>query len=141
MNKRFPLFLSMIVIVSLMLASCGGGAAPASESGSAGSGKPVTISMMMWGDPAELEVWKQIVADFEQANPDITVNVEVSDWDSYWTKLKTLLAAKTPPDVFAMDAPLYLDYQSRGVLLNLQPYHRQEPRHAEGRLSADPGGL
>ncbi len=55
MNKRFPLFLSMIVIVSLMLAACGGGAAPASESGSAGSGKPVTISMMMWGDPAN---WK-----------------------------------------------------------------------------------
>jgi multiple sugar transport system substrate-binding protein len=78
--------------------------------------------MMMWGDPAELDVWNQIVADFHQVNPNITVKVEVSDWDSYWTKLKTLLSAGTPPDVFAMDAPLYLDYQSRGVLLNLQPY-------------------
>ena len=130
MAKRFPLILSLVVIASLMLAACGGGAAPtatAPNTTNNASGQPVTISMMMWGDPAELEVWNQIVADFHQANPNITVKVEVSDWDSYWTKLKTLLSANTPPDVFAMDAPLYLDYQSRGVLLNLQPYLDKNP--------------
>ena len=88
--------------------------------------------MMMWGDPAELDVWNQIVADFHQASPNITVKVDVSDWDSYWTKLKTLLSAGTPPDVFAMDAPLYLDYQSRGVLLNLQPYLDKNPDMLNG---------
>ena len=108
--------LVLVMVVSLLLTACGGAQAPAS------SNEPVTISMMMWGDPAELEVWNKIVTDFHQAKPNITVKVEVSDWDSYWTKLKTLLSAGTPPDVFAMDAPLYLDYQSRGVLLNLQPY-------------------
>jgi len=113
---------ALTVLLSLLLAACGGGEAPAPEAGA-----PTEISMMMWGDPAELEVWNQIVADFHEANPNITVNVEVSDWDSYWTKLKTQLAANTPPDVFAMDAPLYLDYQSRGVLLNLQPYLDKNP--------------
>src|SRR5512146_1690919 len=109
-------FLFVLVVASLVLAACGGAKPPVASAG------PVEISMMMWGDPAELEVWNQIVADFQAINPNITVKVEVSDWDSYWTKLKTLLSAGTPPDVFAMDAPLYLDYQSRGVLLNLQPY-------------------
>ena len=126
MKKRFPLILSLLVIASLLLAACGGGAAPAA------SNEPASISMMMWGDPAELEVWNQIVNDFHQANPNITVKVEVSDWDSYWTKLKTLLSANTPPDVFAMDAPLYLDYQSRGVLLNLQPYLDKNPDLLKG---------
>ncbi|MGZ6346642.1 MAG: ABC transporter substrate-binding protein, partial [Anaerolineales bacterium] len=93
---------------------------------------PVQITYMEWGDPAELDVWKAIVTDFEAANPNIKVNVEVSDWDTYWTKLKTLLAANTPPDVFAMDAPLYLDYQSRGVLLNLQPYIDSNPGMLDG---------
>ncbi len=117
--------LVLVLIVSLALTACGG-ARPAASNG------PVTISMMMWGDPAELEVWNKIVADFHQAKPDITVKVEVSDWDSYWTKLKTLLSADTPPDVFAMDAPLYLDYQSRGVLLNLQPYLDKNPDLLKG---------
>ncbi len=118
--------LVLVIVVSLMLTACGGAKAPAS------SNAPVAISMMMWGDPAELEVWNQIVADFHQAKPNITVKVEVSDWDSYWTKLKTLLSADTPPDVFAMDAPLYLDYQSRGVLLNLQPYLDKNPDLLKG---------
>ena len=33
-----------------------------------------------------------------------------------------LFAGGNPPDVFAMDAPLYPDWQSRGALMNLQPY-------------------
>lgn len=118
--------LILIVAVSLILAACGGGQAPPV------SGTPAEISMMMWGDPAELDVWNQIVADFQQANPNIKVGVEVSDWDSYWTKLKTLLSAGTPPDVFAIDAPLYLDYQSRDVLLNLQPYLDKNPDMLNG---------
>jgi multiple sugar transport system substrate-binding protein len=106
------IILLTLIISSILLTGCA----------SKQSDEPVTISYMVWGAPEELEVWQTIVDEFEAANPNIKVNVEVSDWDTYWTKLKTLLAANTPPDVFAMDAPLYLDYQSRGVLLNLQPF-------------------
>ncbi len=113
----------IFIMVSLLLAACTGGGAPAqAPANQPAAAGPVEITYMEWGDPAELDVWNAIVADFQAANPNIKVNVEVSDWDSYWTKLKTLLAASTPPDVFAMDAPLYLDYQTRGSLLNLQPY-------------------
>jgi multiple sugar transport system substrate-binding protein len=112
---------SVLMVAILLLSACG--AKPAGKT---------QLSFMMWGDPAELTVWKQIVADFEAANPNISVSVEVSDWDSYWTKLKTLLAAKTPPDMFAIDAPLYLDYQSKGVLLNLQPYLDKNPGMLDG---------
>jgi multiple sugar transport system substrate-binding protein len=105
---------SILVAVMLLLSACGGK--------TAGTAAKTEVSYMGWGDPAELEVWNKIIADFEAANPDITVKVEVSDWDSYWTKLKTLLAANTPPDIFAIDAPYYLDYKTKGVLLNLQPY-------------------
>jgi multiple sugar transport system substrate-binding protein len=116
----------VLVIASVLLAACGGAAKPAS-SGAPLSGASAEITFSMWGAPEELTVWKQIVADFETANPNIKVNVEVSDWGAYWDKLKTQLAAGTPPDVFAMDAPLFLDYQSRGVLLNLQPYVDKNP--------------
>ena len=143
----------LVVIASLLLAACGGGgaqtpavtqpaqaqpgttqSAPVQPAATqvAGGGAPVQITYMEWGDPAELDVWKAIVSDFEAANPNIKVDVQVSDWESYWTKLKTLLAANTPPDVFAMDAPLFKDYQSRGVLLNLQPMIDKNPGMLDG---------
>jgi multiple sugar transport system substrate-binding protein len=90
------------------------------------------IKYMMWGSPEELAVWQEMVNQFETAHPDIKVTVDVSDWESYWNKLQTLFAGGTPPDVFAMDAPLYLDWQSRGVLLNLQPYIDATPGFLDG---------
>ena len=112
--------LALLVTLTFVLSACGG------KTGTTGGGL-VTITFSAWGAPEELAVWNQIVADFEAANTNIKVNVEVSDWGAYWDKLKTQLAASTPPDIFAMDAPLFLDYQSRGVLLNLQPYIDQNP--------------
>ncbi len=90
------------------------------------------ITYMMWGSPEELAVWQKIVEEFEVTNPTVKVNVSVSDWGTYWEKLKTLMAGGTPPDVFAMDAPLYPDWQSRGVLLNLQPYIDKDPKALDG---------
>jgi len=130
--------LVLAMIASLVLTACGGqvvpspAEAPAATTQPAAGGAPVQITYMEWGDPAELDVWKAIVSDFEAVNPSIKVDVQVSDWDSYWTKLKTLLAANTPPDVFAMDAPLFRDYQSRGVLLNLQPHIDKNPGMLDG---------
>jgi multiple sugar transport system substrate-binding protein len=140
---KFKLF-TVLVLLGILLSACGQAAAPtaapaptqaaapaATQPPAASSGK-TQISYMMWGAPEELEVWKKVVADFEQANPDISVDVQVSDWDSYWAKLNTLMGANTPPDVFAMDAPLYLDWQSRGVLLNLKPYIDKTPGFLDG---------
>ncbi len=118
--------LFVFVVASLLLTACGGGAKPAAQQG------PVEITFTMWGAPEELAVWQAVVDDFHKANPNITVKVDVSDWDSYWTKLNTLIAGNTPPDVFAMDAPLFLDWQSRGALLNLQHYIDANPGFLDG---------
>jgi multiple sugar transport system substrate-binding protein len=123
MNKRFSLIAGLLVIASMLLAACAGG--PSAQGAT-------EINFMMWGAPEELAVWQAVVDDFQKANPNITVKVDVSDWDSYWTKLNTLIAGNTPPDVFAMDAPLYLDWQSRGALLNLQPYIDANPGFLDG---------
>jgi multiple sugar transport system substrate-binding protein len=90
------------------------------------------ISFALWGSPQEGAVWEHIAQSFEAAHPDIKVNIEVADWDGYWEKLRVQVAGGTPPDVFAMDAPLYPDWQSRGVLLNLQPYLDADPTVLDG---------
>jgi multiple sugar transport system substrate-binding protein len=115
--------LFVLVITSLLLVGC----QPKEETAG-----PVEITFTMWGAPEEQVVWQAVVDAFQNENQNITVKVDVSDWDSYWTKLNTLIAGGTPPDVFAMDAPLYLDWQSRGALLNLQPYIDAAPGFLDG---------
>jgi len=123
----------VLLLASLLLSACAGAAPSTPATGTEPPAGGVTeITFMMWGAPEELTVWQAVVDDFHAANPGIKVNVDVSDWDSYWTKLNTLIAGGTPPDVFAMDAPLFLDWQSRGALLNLQPYIDANPGFLDG---------
>ena len=91
-----------------------------------------TITYQAWGSPAEGKVWADIARAFEAGHPDIKVDIQLADWDSYWEKLRVQIAGGTPPDVFAMSPPLYPDWQSRGVLLNLQPYLDADPTALEG---------
>ena len=135
---RFPV---LIAIIGLLAAACGGSAAttpppssaaptaappstPASAAPSdAGyTGPEATITYSIWGDPAEIKSQQAIVDAFHVANPKITVKVTVSDWEPYWDKLQTSIAGGDAPDVFAMDGPLFPDYQSRDVLLDLKPF-------------------
>jgi multiple sugar transport system substrate-binding protein len=132
--------------VMLVVSACGGSAAspsgapgtvapPASQSGASAAPSPsdagytgpeATISYSIWGDPAEIKSQQAVVDAFHVANPKVTVKVTVSDWDTYWDKLQTGIAGGDAPDVFAMDGPLFPDYQSRDVLLDLKPFIDQD---------------
>jgi multiple sugar transport system substrate-binding protein len=105
-------------------------AAPASQAATSPSAAPsdagytgpeATISYSIWGDPQEIKNQQAIVDAFHAKVPQITVKVTVSDWEPYWDKLQTSIAGGDAPDVFAMDGPLFPDYQTRDVLLDLKP--------------------
>jgi multiple sugar transport system substrate-binding protein len=140
-------FIVLAAATALVLSACGGSATPvpsasaapppsaaapssAAPSASASAapsdagytGPDATISYSIWGDPAEIKNQQAVVDAFHAANPKITVKVTVSDWDTYWSKLQTGIAGGDAPDVFAMDGPLFPDYQGRDVLLDLKPY-------------------
>lgn len=141
-QRRLPL--ALLGVAAILAAACGSGpSTPPStqpstsvgpvDSGAAGSpsaapsdagytGPEATISYSIWGDPSEIKSQQAVVDAFHAANPKITVKVTVSDWDTYWDKLQTGLAGGDAPDVFAMDGPLFPDYQSRSVLLDLKPF-------------------
>jgi multiple sugar transport system substrate-binding protein len=105
---------------SVAPASVAPGESPAATAGY--SGPAASIEYAIWGDPAEIDSQTKLVQSFEAVNPTIDVKVTVSDWDTYWDKLLTGLAGGAAPDVFAMDGPLFPDYQARDVLLDLQPF-------------------
>ena len=129
--KTWKTLFAVLMLLTLILSACEGQQPAPTEADQssvqqptepAAATEPVELTFSVWGDPEELNILQSIADDFTAKNPNVKVTVNVSDWDTYWDKLQTTMAGGNPPDVFAMDAPLYPDYQSRGVLLNLQSY-------------------
>jgi multiple sugar transport system substrate-binding protein len=96
----------------------GGGAtsaAPVATGGSADSGADVTLSYALW-DPNQVSAMKADAAAFHTQHPNITVNVQQTDYADYFTKLKTAVSGGAAPDVFWMNGPNFQLYASNGVL-------------------------
>ena len=144
-DARRRRLLALIGGLAIVISACGGStaspsaaaSAPAAGSASASApsappsaapsdagytGPEATITYSIWGDPQEIKNQQAIVDAFHATTPKITVKVTVSDWEPYWDKLQTSIAGGDAPDVFAMDGPLFPDYQSRDVLLDLKPF-------------------
>jgi len=117
-------FLSVIVVLGLLAASCG-------DSKKLGG----SITVLNWGTETEGKVWNELAKEFT-TKTGINVNIETAEWSVYWDKISTLYAANTPPEVFAMDAPLFSDWLSRDALQSLQPYIDKDPATIEGLYPA-----
>ena len=83
------------------------------------SGGQVALRMSTWGNDSRLKLTEEAVTAFEQANPGITVQVENSEFSSYWDKLATQTAGNNAPDVIQMDESYIAAYGGRGALLDL----------------------
>jgi multiple sugar transport system substrate-binding protein len=107
----------LIVLLCLVLAAagCGGGGGGDDAAG----GGPVTLRMSWWGNDLRQKLTQQAVTAFEKANPDIKVQLEPSEWTSYWDKLATTTAANDAPDVMQMDESYIAAYGGRSALLDL----------------------
>src|SRR5688500_3301553 len=108
-----PLRLTLAALLALS-AAC----APKQD---AAAGKiPLRFSTYV-SSPAETALMKQLVADFNAANPEIHVSHEPVP-GQYDTKILTMLVAKTAPDVFFLDVLAFKPFLSKEVLLPLDAY-------------------
>lgn len=89
--------------------------------------QPVTLNLAIQGeDRNELDVYKQTIAKFEAANPNIKVNIDWLPWDPYHQKLQTQFAAGTPPDVFWLWINEMPYYAARNLLTPLDDYIQKD---------------
>jgi multiple sugar transport system substrate-binding protein len=105
-----------------VLVSCGGKEPPAK----AGGGLSGTVSFMSWGDEAERLMYDKVLKSFEAANPGVKVNFIFTP-DDYYTKLQTMIAGGTTPDVFYLAEGRIAQYARDGVCLDLAPYAAKYP--------------
>lgn len=99
----------------LTAAACSGPSATKAAGGSTGD---VTLTYALW-DETQLPAMKKIIAEFEKANPRITVQPAVTPFDSYFTKLQDAATSGTAADVAWMTQDSFQLYASGGVLMPL----------------------
>lgn len=69
--------------------------------GSAALAQPqVTLNFWTHSHPPMIAVNKQLIAEYQKANPNIKINYQTFPTDEYLTKLKAALATGSGPDVF-----------------------------------------
>ncbi|MCB0146576.1 MAG: extracellular solute-binding protein, partial [Caldilineaceae bacterium] len=119
--------LNLLVILAMfiaLVAACAP-AAPAGESGSAAQ-EPEQTTITVWGWPAADVAYESFIADFEAANPDIKLDIQMMPTAEEHDKLLASLAAGAgAPDV-AMIEINYIDkFVAKGGLVDLlqEPYN------------------
>ncbi|MGH2534377.1 MAG: ABC transporter substrate-binding protein [Thermomicrobiales bacterium] len=75
----------------------------------------------------QVDTLEAMIALFEEANPGITVNVEVAPFNDYFTELQTRIAGGNAPDVFELNYENFVTYASREVLLDLTERAAADP--------------
>ena len=71
---------------------------------SAGDSGTTELSFMMWGDGGDTQTaYEDVIASFEDENPDIDINAEFFNTNDYDSILKTRLSGGAGPDVYGFD--------------------------------------
>lgn len=86
--------------------------------GSAALAQKKVLDFLWFTDGIEGEVLKQIIADYEELHPDIEINIIEVPFQNLRTRLQTMIAGGTPPDL----ARLVNVGDFAPALLDLTPY-------------------
>ncbi len=136
--KALSFILAAIMIASL--AACSGGksdngngngsgsASPSQASPSGSSSAPtssdeiVTVKFGNFSGAGDTAKYlDQMKAEFEQANPNIKVEIETIAYGDYFTQMQTRVAAGQAPDAYELNYENFVSYAKKGVLLDLNP--------------------
>lgn len=117
MKLRRLMALTTAVVMAASLTACGGQKAETNtqmaDSGkeSAASGEQITLRMAWWGSQTRHDATNKVIEMYEEQNPNVHIEAEFYDFDSYFTKLDTLVAADDVWDIFQMGGnfPKYIN--------------------------------
>ncbi|GAB2508480.1 ABC transporter substrate-binding protein [Paramicrobacterium agarici] len=110
MAKRILTIAAAVAASSLMLSGCA-----ASDTTEADT---TTVNFRLW-DENVAKAYEASFDEFEEQNPNISVNINVVPWDEYWSKLRTDVAGGTMDDVFWINNSYYGAYVDSGNLMDV----------------------
>lgn len=124
MKKRKVAFMLVLAMAAGLMGGCGNSgedkAEVKTESGDGKSEDEINMSVFWWGSQLRNERTQQILDLYAQENPGIVIEGQFSD--DYWTRMATLAAGHTMPDVVQMIYAYMPQYAREETLLDLTPY-------------------
>ena len=121
MKKLIALVLSLVLILTAVYTAVA---------------DPVTITYAHFsGAGAQEETLKKMIEAFEAKNPDIKVDLQITGFDDYFTKLATTVGGNNATDCFEMNMENYLAYMLRGACADLTGLV-DTANYSEGTLNA-----
>lgn len=141
--RRLSILLSVIVIFGLVLTACapptqppptGEEAAPAEEA-AAEEAEPTATPIVAESGTGDIQLiyWNgltgsdgitmaEIVEQFTEENPDVSVRIEMMPWNIYFDKLLTSLVSGNPPDLFLLHEFEIPQFARQGVLMETSEF-------------------
>ncbi|MEU4363610.1 extracellular solute-binding protein [Promicromonospora sp. NPDC023987] len=121
MNNRHPKIVrtaAALSIAGLTLAGCAGGDDAAGTT-------TLTIGYYAAAGSAADTTMQELVDEFREANPDVTVEVQSAPYVDFFKRLRTQVAGANAPDVWLSDGVLVQEFAARGSLRDLSEYAEQ----------------
>lgn len=92
------------------------------------AGRDVMLRIVFWGDANERNIVQACVDAFEAANPRIKVQMIHADFGNFDAKLKTMMAAGTPPDLFYLRDTDIESFAKLKLIEPLEEYIARDPQ-------------
>ena len=123
--KRIFRASAVILVITLLLSLAGCGASDGKKH----------LKFQIW-DVAQRDSMQAICDAYTAKNPDVTIEVQVTSWNEYWTKLEAAAESNTMPDIFWMHTNQILYYSDFGMLADVTDlYADEDPDYYQNHFS------
>lgn len=85
------------------------------------------LTFQIW-DVAQRDGMQQVCDAYTAKNPDVVIEVQVTSWSEYWTKLEASAISNQMPDIFWMHTNEILKYADYGKLADLTDLYDDESK-------------
>ncbi len=124
--RKLPRMIAAALALALLLSvtGCGGSA----------DGK-THLSFQIW-DVFQRDGMQAMCDAYTAQHPDVVIDVQVTSWNEYWTKLEAAAESNTMPDIYWMHTDQILYYADFGILADLTDlYADEDPNYYANHFS------
>ena len=117
--KKIKKFTTLLLATMLLTTMAGCGSNTETSEG------VTKLTFQIW-DINQKEAMQKTADAYTVQNPNVQIEVQVTNWGEYWTKLEAAATGNTLPDVFWMHTNEILKYANNGILADLTDLYSDE---------------